>query len=126
MPPLVKAAVSLMFVALALYSIGVWSAVVSRQLKPWHALFFWLGLSADTAGTEIMRRLAGGLQWNIHTATGALALALMLGHALWATAVLLRGNPARLRTFHRTSVVVWTLWLIPFVTGLVIGRNRGK
>ena len=72
-----------------------------------------------------MRRMAGGLHWNLHTATGAAALALMLMHAVWATAVLARGDEHRLRTFHRASLVVWTLWLIPFVTGLVIGRRRG-
>ncbi len=125
MPPLVKAAVSLMFAAFAFYSLGVWSAVLSQHLKPWHAVLFWLGFAADSTGTELMRRMAGGLQWNFHTATGAAALALMLGHAVWATAVLARGEERRLRTFHRTSLVVWTLWLIPFVTGLIIGRRRG-
>ncbi len=125
MPPLVKAAVTLMFAAFAFYTVGVWSAALSRHLRPWHAALFWLGFSADTAGTEMMRRLAGGLQWNFHTATGAAALALMLGHAIWATVVLVRGTEERQRTFHRTSLVVWAVWLIPFVTGLIIGRQRG-
>ena len=125
MPPLVKAAVSLMFAAFALYSLGVWSAVLSKRLQPWHAGLFWLGFLCDTAGTDLMRRLAGGLRWNFHTATGAAALSLMLMHAVWATAVLVRREESRLRTFHRTSLVVWTIWLIPFVTGLIIGRRRG-
>lgn len=81
MPPLVKAAVSLMFAAFALYSIGVWSVVLSKLLRPWHAVMFWLGFAADTTGTELMRRMAGGLHWSFHTATGALALLLMLFHA---------------------------------------------
>ena len=125
MPPLVKAAVSLMFAAFAFYSLGVWSAVLSRHLKPWHAALFWLGFVCDTVGTDMMRRLAGGLRWNFHTATGATALLLMLGHAVWATSVLLRGEERRLRTFHRASLVVWCAWLIPFVTGLIIGRRNG-
>lgn len=125
MPPLVKAAVSLMLAAFAFYSLGVWSAVLARQLKPWHAALFWLGFACDTAGTEMMRQMAGGFRWGFHTATGGLALLLMLVHAVWATAVLVRGSEARLRTFHRTSLMVWLVWLIPFVTGLIMGRRSG-
>jgi len=125
MPPLVKAAVTLMLAAFAFYSLGVWSAVLSRHLNPWHAGMFWLGFMADTSGTELMRRMAGGFRWEFHTATGALALLLMLMHAVWATAVLVRGNERRLRTFHRTSLLVWCVWLIPFVTGLIMGRRSG-
>lgn len=124
MPPLVRTAVLLMFLAFAFYSVGVWSAVLSRHLDAWHALLFWLGFSADTAGTELMRQMAGGFRWGFHTATGGLALLLMLTHAVWATTVLARRDEARLRTFHRTSVMVWVIWLIPFVTGLIAGSRR--
>jgi len=123
MPPLVKTAVTLMFVAFACYTLGVWSAVFSRRLRPWHALLFWLGFSADSAGTELMRQMAGGFRWGFHTATGGLALLLMLLHAVWATTVLVRGNESRLREFHRASLVVWLVWLIPFITGLILGAR---
>jgi uncharacterized repeat protein (TIGR03987 family) len=125
MPPLVQAAVSFMIAALTFYTIGVWSAALSRRLRPWHAAMFWLGFAADTTGTDIMRRMAGGLQWGFHTVTGALALLLMLGHAIWATTVLIRRQEAQLRTFHRLSVVVWGVWLVPFVTGMIMGARRG-
>ena len=59
------------------------------------------------------------------TATGALALLLLLVHAAWATAVLLQHKEPRLRSFHRTSLTVWLIWLIPFVTGLIMGRRSG-
>ncbi len=122
-PPLVKTAVMLMFLAFALYTVGVWSAVLSQRLRPWHAALFWLGFSADSAGTELMRRMAGGFRWGFHTATGGAALLLMLLHAVWATAVLVRRDELRLRAFHRTSLVVWLIWLIPFVTGLILGAR---
>jgi uncharacterized repeat protein (TIGR03987 family) len=123
MPPLVRTAVSLMFLAFAFYTVGVWSAVLARRLKPWHAVLFWLGFSADTAGTEMMREFAGGFRWGFHTATGGLALLLMLMHAAWATGVLARGDESRLRAFHRASLAVWLVWLIPFVTGLLLGAR---
>ena len=125
MPPVVRAAVLLMVTAFALYSVGVWSVFLARHLKPWHAGLFWLGFLSDTAGTELMRRLAGGFHWNLHTATGAAALFLMLAHALWATVVLIRRDEHALRGFHRVSVTVWAIWLIPFISGLILGRRRG-
>jgi uncharacterized repeat protein (TIGR03987 family) len=126
MPPTVKAAVLLMVAALGLYSTGVWATFFARRLKPWAVALFWLGLLADVSGTELMRRLAGGLHWTLHTATGAVALFLMLAHAIWATVVLLQGQETAIRRFHRISVTVWILWLIPFITGLVLGYHRGR
>ncbi len=125
MPPLVRAAILLMVAALGLYSMGVWAAVIRKRLRPWHLACFWAGFVADSAGTELMRRLAGGFQWTMHTATGAAALLLMLGHAAWASRVLARGDERTLRTFHRFSLAVWGLWLIPFSTGVLLGRRMG-
>jgi hypothetical protein len=41
----------------------------------------------------------------------------MLGTALWASIVLLLKQAKFNVGFHRFSVVVWILWLIPFFTG---------
>lgn len=125
MPPVVRAAVLLMVAAFGLYSVGVWAVFITKRLRPWHLAFFWLGFLADIAGTELMRRLGGGFHWTLHAATGAAALLLMLGHALWASIVLIRRNERALRTFHRISITVWCIWLIPFATGLLMGRRRG-
>jgi uncharacterized repeat protein (TIGR03987 family) len=124
MPSVVIAAVALMLAAFICYSIGVWGSILGRQLQSWHALLFWCGFVLDSAGTEIMRHLAGGFHLSLHTGTGIAALGLMLLHALWATIVLLRGDEARLKGFHRISLTVWLIWLVPFVTGLVIGARR--
>ena len=126
MPTVVVVAVALMFAAFTLYSVGVWAVVLSRRLRPWHAGCFWAGFLLDTAGTDIMRRLAGGIHWSLHTATGAAALLLMLLHALWATRVLIRGDDRALLGFHRISLTVWGIWLIPFVTGLILGGRHGR
>ncbi len=125
MPRVVLAALLLMFAAFALYTVGVWAVVLARHLRTWHAGLFWAGFILDSAGTEIMQRLAGGFRWNLHTATGAAALSLMLLHATWASIVLLRRDERALRTFHPISLTVWVIWLVPFVTGLLLGRHRG-
>jgi uncharacterized repeat protein (TIGR03987 family) len=118
--PSVRAAALFMLLALACYSVGVWSERFAARLKPWHLVMFWLGFACDTVGTDRMRRMVGGLQLNLHGVTGAVALLLMLAHALWATVVLLRRDERAILTFHRISVVVWTVWLVPFVSGALL------
>jgi len=100
--------------ALVFYSIGVWSERVSGRLKVWHLVFFWLGLVFDTWGTGMMMERAGGLTFEFHGITGVIAIALMLLHAVWATVVLVRKDERWITNFHKFSVVVWLIWLIPY------------
>jgi uncharacterized repeat protein (TIGR03987 family) len=125
MPPLVRAAVLFMVAALVFYSFGVWATFLSRQLRPRYVGLFWLGFLSDTAGTELMRRLAGSFHWSLHTASGVVALLLMFLHAVWATIVLLNRTARPTGNFHRISLTVWAIWLIPFISGMLLSRHRG-
>ena len=100
--------------ALVFYSIAVWSERFARRLKPWHLVFFWLGIICDTWGTGLMFENAGGMTFDIHGLTGLLAIILMLIHTVWATVVLWRKDEKWLNSFHRFSVAVWVIWLIPY------------
>ena len=100
--------------ALVFYSIGVWSERIAGQLKPWHLAFFWLGLIFDTWGTGMMMEMAGGLSFDLHGTTGLVAIVLMLIHAVWATIVLVRKDEVMINNFHKFSVFVWFIWLIPY------------
>jgi uncharacterized repeat protein (TIGR03987 family) len=105
--------------ALGFYTVGVWSEKLAGRLKPWHLVLFWLGFVCDTTGTTLMGDLAGKLEFNVHGLTGVLAIALMLGHALWATVVLLKRQEQAIRAFHSFSLLVWLVWLVPYFTGMV-------
>jgi uncharacterized repeat protein (TIGR03987 family) len=107
--------------ALVFYSIGVWSERVAGQLKAWHLAFFWLGLVFDTWGTGLMMDMAGGLTFDIHAVTGVIAIVLMLIHAVWATVVLIRKDEKMINNFHKFSVVVWFIWLIPYFSPMLFG-----
>lgn len=110
--------------ALVFYSIGVWGEKLQGVLKRWHLLTFWIGLIFDTLGTTLMSKMASsGFTLNFHGITGALAIALMLFHAIWATIVLLKNDPAKKNSFHKFSIVVWLIWLIPYVSGAVFGMS---
>lgn len=115
-------AVAFIFSALVLYTVGVWSEKLGGTLRPWHAAVFWAGFACDTIGTGAMGRIAGSiLQLNFHGLTGLLAILLMLFHALWATIVLVRGDEARKASFHRLSLLVWCVWLVPMLGGILFG-----
>lgn len=105
--------------ALIFYTIGVWSERHAGWLKPWHLVLFWIGFVFDTTGTTLMAELAGKFDFDIHGITGALAIVLMLGHALWATFVLVKNQESALRSFHKFSTFVWLIWLVPFFSGMI-------
>ena len=117
---------STVFITLALvfYSIGVWSERIAGRLKPWHLVFFWLGLICDTVGTAMMMEMAGGLTFGVHGVTGVAAILLMVVHAIWATVVLIRKDEVAIRNFHKFSVAVWVIWLIPYLSGAVFGMTQ--
>jgi len=112
--------------AFIFYTIGVWSEKAQGKLKRWHLFIFFLGLIFDTLGTALMSRIAqeGGLQFNFHGITGLLAIILMLFHALWATIVLIKNDEKIKTNFHKFSIVVWIIWLIPFVSGAIEGMSK--
>ncbi len=116
----------LITLALVFYSIGIWAERIIRYLKKWHVVFFWLGFIFDMLGTYAMHMLATK-PFDItesHTFTGQIALWLMLVHSVWASYIVLRGSEFARITFHKYSVVVWTIWLIPYIGGMYLGMNK--
>ena len=125
-------AIVLITAALVLYTIGVWAERIQRVLKWWHVVFFALGLAADASGTWLMTKIAesgesdatgvGAVLLAIMGVTGVIAILLMAVHLAWAIIVLVRGSERAKHTFHRFSVIVWAVWLVPYLTG-AIGAN---
>ena len=122
---LMIASATLITLALVFYTVGVWSERISRYLKPWHVVTFWIGFAFDLAGTLHMHMMAEGQfsLLDLHTLTGQIALWLMLAHAIWATKVSRTGSEEQRRNFHRYSLVVWLIWLIPYFGGWYLGMS---
>lgn len=111
-----SSAVIIINLALLFYSIGVWSERIQGRLKVWHTVFFWMGLIFDTWGTGLMFEFVGGMTFDIHGLSGLLAIILMLVHAVWATYVLVKKDEKMIVSFHKFSVIVWLIWLIPYLS----------
>ncbi|MBS5938233.1 MAG: TIGR03987 family protein [Clostridium sp.] len=111
--------------ALIFYTIGVFSERKSGTLKKFHVIIFWIGLLFDTTGTTIMSIISnGGSLFSLHGITGALAIILMLFHAVWATIVFIRKDKEKLESFHKFSIVVWLVWLVPYILGMIVGMSQ--
>ena len=120
-----RTAICVISSALIFYTIGVWGERLQRKLKFWHLIFFLLGLLADTVGTSLMEHIAEltHLHDEMHTVTGAIAILLMFVHALWAIWTYVKGTPIEKRHFNRFSIVVWCIWLIPYLIGVYLGMR---
>jgi len=114
------ASVIIITLALAFYTIGIWSARLTRTLKWWHVALFWLGLACDTWGTVRMMDLAGGFTFDVHGLSGVIAILLMLVNAIWATVALVRKDERWLRGFHKFSIWVWVIWLVPYLSPMFL------
>lgn len=112
--------------ALVFYTIGVFGERKSKALKLSHVVVFWLGLICDTTGTLIMGSIAKNstqMVSPIHGITGFIAIVLMLFHALWATWVIYKGDESKKESFHKLSIIVWLVWLVPYIIGMIIGMS---
>lgn len=54
---------------------------------------------------------------NLHGITGIIAIVLMLIHAIWVAVVLTSKNDDMIVKFHKFSIIVWIIWLVPFISG---------
>lgn len=124
MSPMLMLASGAITLALAFYTVGVFAERASRSLRPVHVVLFWCGLAFDSTGTALMTQMARQGEADIspvHAVTGALAIAFMLIHAVWALVTLLRHDERALEGFHRFSALVWLAWLVPYLIGLLMG-----
>lgn len=81
----------------------------------------------DTTGTILMGQIAEQSMFtgklSLHGVTGMLAIILMIVHAIWATIVLAKNNEDSAKNFHRFSIAVWAIWLVPYILGMIIGMR---
>jgi uncharacterized repeat protein (TIGR03987 family) len=123
MTPILILSIILINLALMFYSLGVWAERIAKYLKIWHVAAFWIGFTFDVSATYAMSTIAAGPfhLFAPHTLTGQIALWLMLAHAIWATYVVRKGDEKTRTGFHRYSLIVWLIWLIPYFGGMFMG-----
>jgi TIGR03987 family protein len=113
--------IAIVFISVAglFYTLAVLAEKSQNILKWWHVVAFWLGLVCDTIGTTAMREIAGRFYSDFHGLTGLVAILLMFIHTIWATWVLHSNNNHLKINFHKLSIFVWLIWLIPMISGVL-------
>jgi len=64
-----------------------------------------------------MSEISHGFSLNLHAVTGVIAIVVMFFQAAWATVALHRKDEKSLRSFHKYSLIVWIIWLVPYILG---------
>jgi len=118
------AAIIFLTIAWICYSIGIIVESSSGILKPWHVKLFWLGLLFELTGATLMFILGKGEVYPIHMIVGAIALALIIFHNILASIIIKAGNTMFLKCFPKFSLTVYLIWLIAFITGMIIGMKQ--
>lgn len=117
-------AIITVFIALFMYTVGVWGSKLAGGLRTWQLILFWVGLVFDGLSTYLMSSLSQGWKIDLHGLSGTAAFVLMLVNAVAGTVVLSRKNENAIRKFPTFSIIVWLVWLIPFISGLLAGMRR--
>lgn len=127
MTPKLMVAIVCIMCALIFYTAGVWMEHIRKELLVKHATLFVIGLIFDSTGTYLMSTIQGATGQSsllsAHAVTGYIAIILMVVHAVWAVVTLVKGDERRKAVFHKFSIFVWGVWLIPFVIGMMMGMK---
>ncbi len=83
-----------------------------------------VGISADILGTAMMYSLSTEVKFDLHTISGYLALSLMLAMGLFASYALLKKNQTILKNFGHYYFPVLIIWILSYVTGVVVGLQK--
>ncbi len=124
MRPIILVSVISITTALVLYTIVVWRNWQLKLLTTAQIILLWLGLAADALATRMMGLSVEVTTWDLHTISGYAGLALMAVLAVVGTWAKWSGGQALLTSFHRFAIPIWLIWVVSYVTGVVIGIQR--
>ena len=124
LPPLLLTAIILFSIALVLYTTSVWSEHIQRQLRTWHLFVFGLGVFTDAVATWLTIEFVGAIVFTPHALLGFASLILMALHFCWALIVFISAHQFGTVRFHQFSLLVWSVWMVSYITGYLTGMQK--
>jgi len=109
-----------MMAAVTAYTVAVFTERKAGIIKKNHLYIFGIGLFFDTLGTTSMSLISDSFKFDIHGITGLTALLLMMLHVVLAIYIYIAGSEKQKTGFHKYSLMIWMIWLIPFATGMIL------
>ena len=108
------------FVALALYSMGVWGAFRAKVMGRKNLALIWAGFGFDVIATIMMAVQARSFMGDPHTVLGVIGLLGMLATACVVTWAMYRMKEDILVQAARWAPAPWAVWLVSFTWGLIV------
>lgn len=108
----------------AAYTLGVWTLSKNKKLKALQLLLFWLAFCGNAAGAGLLRLAVGegsGFLFRLRSVCIIISVVILFVHAVWATALMSIPEDKSMRIFLRDSKLVWKIWLIFFLPGVILG-----
>ena len=122
-----KILISVIFftLALLLYSVATWSAILHKELKKRHLICFWIGFAVDLSGTLLIGSAHDGFVVNMHSIIGIFALLAILIQNIMAQKVLNENNTKYLNLFpKRILLPIWLLWMFTYFAGVALSNSH--
>ena len=96
-----------------------------EQLTKAHVALFCCGLVTDVAATSGMAAsVQGKITWDFHTISGYTALVLMTLVTISGLYAIIKDHAGIRNNFHRASVPVWCVWMVSWITGVMLGLQK--
>ena len=124
MPTIIFLSVTSITTALLCYTLVLFLNRKTKTLTVKQFLILSLGVITDLIGTAMMKSLTDEIRYDLHTISGYLALILMLVMSAIALFALVRKYQPFLTNFSKYYFPVWIIWLISYVTGVVLGIQK--
>jgi len=124
MPATILWGIYLFTAALVFYSISVWAGRFSKRLERWHIYVFLVGLSSDYLATYLTYLGVGRIVFTWHAILGFISIALMTIHVVWAMVAYRNKSERSITNFHKISIMVWSFWLVSYLSGFFTGISK--
>lgn len=109
-------------IAFIFYTVAVWETKKTNTINNKQLAFFWLGVILVTISLFFMSQLNMDVQGSMfHKFFGYLSILLMFVHTIFATIVVKFEREDLSKKFYEYSLIFWGLWLIPFISGMMLG-----
>lgn len=104
------------FLALVLYTVGVWYGKKEKRPKAENVLFLLFGFAGECIGTAALSLIKDAESCFSYIQCIAYpAFLVMLIHVVWASYSIFHRTEETFKRYNRFSVIIWALWIMLFI-----------
>lgn len=120
-------ALGAMILSLVFYTLGVIGERKSKSINKVNIILFWLGFICISIGIYFISGIVQSSIESTDIATSMLqslvsmiSVFIMLFHCVWGSWALIRNNESQQKIFHKYSLIIWIVWLVPYLISIML------